>query len=227
MTAQSCRPRQHVVRSTACESKQQYPLGRQPPFEKSGHARGQSAGLARCPRRQQSQGDRRHARLRRAAPRPDWQSQAASSYICSMLSLQTGPARERRLFGRCPPLPLNRYVSAQDRGRNGNVLKDAANLPITFLVASQDRYEDRASTRSIKVAIRTGRRRGPLSSRACERHHLAHAHTSAPQAQRKIGRSLVRGPPRRRRRRPAALGPDRVPRALPRPHIPAARGQSC
>ena len=32
------------------------------------------------------------------------------------------------------------------------MLKDHGDVPITFLVASQDRYEDRASPRSLKAA---------------------------------------------------------------------------
>ena len=46
MPAQRGRPRQHVVRGAPCEGEQQDPLGGHAALEQSGHAGGQSAGLA-------------------------------------------------------------------------------------------------------------------------------------------------------------------------------------
>lgn len=68
-----------------------------------------------------------------------------------MLSLQTTSDRESRRFQR-----QSHYgqMSGTDVGLpcDLEMLKERGDLPITFLVASLDRYEDRASPCSLKAA---------------------------------------------------------------------------
>ena len=136
-------------------------------------------------------------------------SHPVSAYMCSILaSARTG--REP------PPGPSGQLLSCHQR----RCLKDHAQVPITLLVASQDRYGDRARCAFVEGRPRTdrsARARGVFGSERQLGRHIASRDPGAAGSRCKGRSTGIHRSSRCRCEHPSRLGAHRGSRARPKP----------